>query len=83
MKNYLLLLCLQKASELARELGIPRIYLSANSGARMGLAEEIKHLFKVAWNDPKDHNKVIVFYLKEKELLFFFCVYIYLLDMIL
>jgi acetyl-CoA carboxylase/biotin carboxylase 1 len=43
---------------LARELGIPRVYLSANSGARMGLAEEIKHLYKVAWNDPKDPEKV-------------------------
>jgi hypothetical protein len=48
----------QRASEFARELGIPRIYISANSGARIGVAEEIKHLFKVAWIDDKNHEKV-------------------------
>jgi acetyl-CoA carboxylase / biotin carboxylase 1 len=40
-----------KCTELARKLGIPRIYLSANSGARLGLAEELIPHFKVAWND--------------------------------
>ena len=30
-----------RASERARQLGIPRIYFSANSGARLGLAEEV------------------------------------------
>ncbi|KAK6358447.1 acetyl-coenzyme-A carboxylase [Orbilia blumenaviensis] len=39
-------------TELARKLGIPRIYLSANSGARIGMAEELIPLFSVAWNDP-------------------------------
>jgi acetyl-CoA carboxylase/biotin carboxylase 1 len=43
-----------KCSELARKLGIPRIYLSANSGARIGLAEELIPHFSVAW---KDANK--------------------------
>ncbi|KAI0841488.1 acetyl-CoA carboxylase [Hypoxylon sp. FL0890] len=42
-----------KCTELARSLGIPRIYLSANSGARLGLAEELMPHFKVAWNDPE------------------------------
>lgn len=42
-----------KCSELARKLGIPRIYLSANSGARIGMAEELIPHFSVAWNDPK------------------------------
>ncbi|KAI7893247.1 acetyl-CoA carboxylase [Mucor mucedo] len=41
-----------KASELARQLGIPRIYLSANSGARIGLAEELIGQFSAAWKDP-------------------------------
>ncbi|KAK3322810.1 acetyl-CoA carboxylase [Apodospora peruviana] len=41
-----------KCSELARKLGIPRIYLSANSGARLGLANELMPHFSVAWNDP-------------------------------
>jgi acetyl-CoA carboxylase/biotin carboxylase 1 len=40
-----------KCSELARKLGIPRIYLSANSGARIGLAEELIPHFSVAWKD--------------------------------
>lgn len=47
-----------KASELARAEGIPRIYIAANSGARIGLAEEIKHMFQVAWIDPTDPYKV-------------------------
>ncbi|KAF2464339.1 uncharacterized protein BDR25DRAFT_272060 [Lindgomyces ingoldianus] len=41
-----------KCSELSRKLGIPRIYLSANSGARIGLAEELIPHFSVAWKDP-------------------------------
>lgn len=47
-----------KASALARAEGIPRIYISANSGARIGLAEEIKQMFQVAWIDPRDPYKV-------------------------
>lgn len=35
------------ASEYARNLGIPRIYISSNSGARIGLVEELKPKFKV------------------------------------
>ncbi|XP_052451793.1 acetyl-CoA carboxylase 2 isoform X7 [Carassius gibelio] len=46
-----------RASELAREEGIPRIYIAANSGARIGLAEEIRHMFQVAWIDPDDPYK--------------------------
>ncbi|XP_058387618.1 acetyl-CoA carboxylase 2 isoform X2 [Diceros bicornis minor] len=46
-----------RASELARAEGIPKIYLAANSGARIGLAEEIKHMFQVAWVDPEDPHK--------------------------
>ncbi|KAL2260832.1 hypothetical protein VTK26DRAFT_5059 [Humicola hyalothermophila] len=41
-----------KCTELARKMGIPRIYLSANSGARLGLANELMPHFSVAWNDP-------------------------------
>ncbi|RYG42610.1 hypothetical protein EON68_01630, partial [archaeon] len=40
------------ASTYARERGIPRVYLAANSGARIGLSEEVKKLFRVAWQDP-------------------------------
>lgn len=41
-----------KCTEFARKLGIPRIYLSANSGARIGMAEELIPHFSAAWNDP-------------------------------
>uniref|UniRef100_A0A8B9ULN2 acetyl-CoA carboxylase n=1 Tax=Anas zonorhyncha TaxID=75864 RepID=A0A8B9ULN2_9AVES len=47
-----------RASELARAEGIPRVYIAANSGARIGFAEEIKHMFQVAWVDPEDPYKV-------------------------
>ncbi|KAG4303427.1 hypothetical protein PCANB_000328 [Pneumocystis canis] len=46
-----------KATLLARQLKIPRIYLSANSGARIGLSEELIPHFSVAWNDPKNPEK--------------------------
>ncbi|XP_053336754.1 acetyl-CoA carboxylase 2 isoform X2 [Clarias gariepinus] len=46
-----------RASELARAEGIPRVYIAANSGARIGLAEEIRHMFQVAWVDPADPYK--------------------------
>ncbi|KAL8762257.1 MAG: hypothetical protein Q9184_001705 [Pyrenodesmia sp. 2 TL-2023] len=42
-----------KCTELARKLGIPRIYLSANSGARIGMAEELIPYFSAAWNNPE------------------------------
>lgn len=40
-----------KCTELARAMGVPRIYLSANSGARIGMAEELIPHFSVAWNE--------------------------------
>ncbi|XP_076277454.1 acetyl-CoA carboxylase isoform X2 [Lasioglossum baleicum] len=46
-----------KASERARQLGVPRIYFSANSGARIGLAEEVKALFKICWEDENEPEK--------------------------
>ncbi len=33
------------------------MYIAANSGARIGLAEELKHLFRVAWVDPDCPDK--------------------------
>ena len=48
----------QKASEMARHEGLPRIYIAANSGARIGLANEVKNLFKIAWIDPTTPDKV-------------------------
>jgi acetyl-CoA carboxylase/biotin carboxylase 1 len=40
-----------QVTQYAREHGMPRIYLSANSGARIGLGEEALNLFSTAWND--------------------------------
>ncbi|KAJ0182987.1 hypothetical protein K1T71_000963 [Dendrolimus kikuchii] len=42
-----------RASQYARELKIPRIYISVNSGARIGVAEEVKAEFNVAWVDAE------------------------------
>ncbi|KAG7093554.1 hypothetical protein E1B28_007224 [Marasmius oreades] len=46
-----------QVTQYARELGLPRIYLSANSGARLGLAEEILPFFSAAWNDDAHPEK--------------------------
>lgn len=43
-----------QATQYARRHGFPRIYLSANSGARIGLAEEVRELFRPSWRDPAD-----------------------------
>jgi acetyl-CoA carboxylase/biotin carboxylase 1 len=40
-----------KATQYARKHGLPRVYLSANSGARIGLADEVMALFDVAWRE--------------------------------
>lgn len=52
-------LLFQRASQLARLERVPRVYVSANSGARIGLAEELKFLYRIAWNDPEDSDKGI------------------------
>lgn len=46
----------QKASEQARAMRVPRIYLSANSGAQIGIAEEVKEHFQVWRNAEKKEN---------------------------
>lgn len=51
-----------QVTKYARDQGLPRIYLSANSGARIGLAEETLPLFSAAWND-NDHPEKGVNYL--------------------
>ncbi|KAG8961417.1 acetyl-coenzyme-A carboxylase [Tulasnella sp. 419] len=48
-----------KVTEYARQRGLPRIYLSANSGARIGVAEELFPLFSCAWNDNEKPEKGI------------------------
>ncbi|KAJ3371297.1 acetyl-coenzyme-A carboxylase [Kappamyces sp. JEL0680] len=59
-----------KASQLARRLGIPRIYISANSGARIGLADEVLAKFKIAWTVEADPTKGFEYlYLDEADYL--------------
>ncbi len=45
------------ASRLARRNKWPRIFLSANSGARIGLADELRTLLTPKWIDPKVPTK--------------------------
>lgn len=58
------------ATKYARERGLPRIYLSANSGARIGLAEEALGLFSAAWNDEAAPEKGMQYlYLTQENLI--------------
>jgi acetyl-CoA carboxylase/biotin carboxylase 1 len=43
-----------KASEYARVRGLPRVFISCNSGARIGLVDDLKPKFKVAWKDESN-----------------------------
>uniref|UniRef100_A0AAV1VHC7 Acetyl-CoA carboxylase n=1 Tax=Peronospora matthiolae TaxID=2874970 RepID=A0AAV1VHC7_9STRA len=45
------------ASKLARSKGIPRFFFSANAGARIGMAESIKALYKICWKDDANPTK--------------------------
>ncbi|KAL7520214.1 hypothetical protein ACHAWX_004953 [Stephanocyclus meneghinianus] len=49
------------ASEFAREKRIPRLYVAANSGARIGLADGIKKVFKVAFKIPSNPESGVDF----------------------
>ncbi|VDK44469.1 unnamed protein product [Anisakis simplex] len=42
------------ASKLSRLEGLPRIYIAANSGARIGLSADLKKLFRIMWK--KEEN---------------------------
>lgn len=56
-----------KASVYARERGLPRLYFSANSGARIGLAEEVRSKFQVAWKDGQPSKGCDYLYLSEED----------------
>lgn len=57
-----------KCTQYAIKNGIPRIYLSANSGARIGLAEELIEYFKVEWENPEKKSLGFkYFYLTEED----------------
>ncbi|KAF8822729.1 acetyl-CoA carboxylase ACC1, partial [Cardiosporidium cionae] len=50
-------LLFQKASEISRKQGIPRVYIAVNSGARMGLAAEVQKVLKVEWIDSQNPSR--------------------------
>ena len=55
------------ASEFAREKRIPRLFVAANSGARIGLADSVKKLFKVGFKDPSKPENGFDFIYVTKE----------------
>eukprot|EP00598_Pedospumella_elongata_P008031 CAMPEP_0184968478 /NCGR_PEP_ID=MMETSP1098-20130426/1535_1 /TAXON_ID=89044 /ORGANISM="Spumella elongata, Strain CCAP 955/1" /LENGTH=2317 /DNA_ID=CAMNT_0027490097 /DNA_START=80 /DNA_END=7033 /DNA_ORIENTATION=- len=56
-----------KASEYARVRGIPRLFLTANSGARIGMAQSLKNKFKVAFVDEADPSKGFKYIYMDEE----------------
>ncbi|KAH8862498.1 Acetyl-CoA carboxylase [Schistosoma japonicum] len=46
-----------RASQLARQLKIPRFYLASNTGARIKIAEDLKGVFNIAWIDSEHPEK--------------------------
>ena len=60
------------ASEYAREKRIPRLFIAANSGARIGLADRVKRKFKVLFKDPaKPENGFEFLYVTKEDYLEF------------
>jgi acetyl-CoA carboxylase/biotin carboxylase 1 len=56
------------ASEFARSKRIPRLYVAANSGARIGLSESVRKTFKVAFKDTsKPENGFDFIYVTEDD----------------
>ncbi len=47
----------KKASEYARHHGFPRVYIACNSGARVGLVEELLPKLRIHWKDVEDPSK--------------------------
>ncbi|GMH57545.1 hypothetical protein TrST_g3967 [Triparma strigata] len=57
------------ASEYARKRRLPRLYMAANSGARIGMAESVKSKFKVEFkNAEKPEGGFKHLYLENKDL---------------
>ena len=57
------------AVETAIARGIPVVYLAANSGARIGLAEEVRAAFKVCWVSERDPSQGVAYlYLEDNDI---------------
>mmetsp|Transcript_16046 Transcript_16046/g.36661 ORF Transcript_16046/g.36661 Transcript_16046/m.36661 type:complete len:1111 (+) Transcript_16046:2-3334(+) len=56
------------ASEFARKERVPRLYVAANSGARIGLSESVRKTFKVAFKDTsKPENGFDFIYVTDED----------------
>ncbi len=56
------------ATEYALQHRIPVMYLAANSGARVGLADEVKQCLRVEWQNPEEPQKGFKYlYLSETD----------------
>lgn len=56
------------ASEYARQKAIPRLFVAANSGARIGLADSVKKSFEVAFKDQnRPENGFDFIYVTEED----------------
>jgi len=56
-----------KASEYARKKKIPRVYISCNAGARIGLVDELKSKFNIKFTDPENPSKGLDYLYLTKE----------------
>eukprot|EP00667_Euglena_gracilis_P000097 EG_transcript_97 len=45
------------AGQRAKEKGLPLVYLASNSGARIGMAQEVKDVYRVMFADPEHPEK--------------------------
>lgn len=57
LKTKLSLVISLQASEYARTRGLPRVFLAANSGARIGMAQSLKKKFQICFMDDRDPSK--------------------------
>lgn len=63
-----------QASEYARVRGIPRLFLTANSGARIGMAQSLKNKFKVAFVDEADPSKGFKYIYMDEGACIYMCI---------
>ncbi|AQK42637.1 acetyl-coenzyme A carboxylase1, partial [Zea mays] len=58
----------EAVTNLACERKLPLIYLAANSGARIGIADEVKSCFRVGWSDERSPERGFQYiYLTEED----------------
>ena len=53
--------------QLARRMGIPRVYISSNAGARIGLAREVQAVLRVAFVDKQPSKGIAYLYVSPED----------------